>query len=159
MIQYIEGQADWSKVRIGISAARWNAAITNEMVEGALSALKGRGVLEKNITVVRCPGSYELPLSCKQLLDNLEVDGVIALGVVIRGDTFHFDIVCDAVNRGIMELNLMYNKPVAFGVLTTDTAEQAVQRAGMDKGDKGAEAALALCEMIALGRKMKNIGN
>lgn len=159
MIQRIEGLADWNNVKIGISAARWNSMITDEMLEGALSALKGRGVQEQNIVVVRCPGSYELPLSCKQLLDHIDVDGVIAIGAVIRGDTPHFDYVCDAVNRGVIELNLTYNKPVAFGVLTTDNVEQAMERAGTNKGNKGSEAALAVCDMIALENALKNHGS
>jgi len=155
MINKIKGLANWDSVRVGISAAKWNSMITDEMVDGAVAALTGKGIPEKNITLVRCPGSYELPLSCKQLLDHLPIDGVVAIGAVIRGGTPHFEYVCDAVNRGIMELNLSYNKPVAFGVLTTDTVEQAVERASMDKGNKGAEAALALCDMIALDKELR----
>jgi 6,7-dimethyl-8-ribityllumazine synthase len=155
MINEIEGSADWGNVRIGISAAKWNSMITDEMVDGAVAALTGKGIPEENITLVRCPGSYELPLSCKQLLDHLDIDGVVAIGAVIRGGTPHFEYVCDAVNRGILELNLTYNKPVAFGVLTTDTVEQAIERASLDKGNKGAEAALALCDMIALDRELQ----
>lgn len=158
MINKVSGNADWSKIKVGISAAKWNSIITDEMVDGALTALTGKGIPKKNITLVRCPGSYELPLSCKQLLDCLDLEGVVAIGAVIRGDTPHFDYVCDAVNRGIMELNLSYNKPVTFGVLTTDTFEQAMERASLDKGNKGAEAALALCEMIAIGLELKETG-
>lgn len=159
MIKRIEGLADWSDVKIGISAARWNSMITDKMLEGAVTALNEKGVPEQNIVIVRCPGSYELPLSCKQLMDHLDVDGVIAIGAVIRGDTPHFDYVCDAVNRGVMELNLTYNKPVTFGVLTTDSLEQAMERAGPDKGNKGSEAALALCDMIALENALKTHEN
>jgi len=156
MIQRIKGLEDWSNIKIGISAARWNSMITDEMLDGALTTLKGKGVQEENIMVVRCPGSYELPLSCKQLLDHLDVDGVIAIGAVIRGDTPHFDYVCDAVNRGVMELNLLYSKPIAFGVLTTDNVEQAMERAGTGNGNKGSEAAMAVCDMIALENALKN---
>lgn len=151
MVTYIEGQANWKKVKVGIAAAEWNSMITDEMLNGALEALKGRGIDESNIYVVRCPGSYEIPLSCKMLLDYVQPDGVIAIGAVIRGDTPHFEYVCEAVNRGVLELNLSYGKPVAFGVLTTDNVEQALERAGTEKGNKGAEAALALCDMIAKG--------
>jgi len=158
MIQYIEGSQELSDVRVGISAAKWNSMVTDEMLNAAIHALKERGVREQNIVVVRCPGSYELPLSCKQLLDHAGVDGVIAIGAVIRGETPHFDYVCDAVTQGILELNLSYGKPVAFGVLTTDTVEQALQRADKDRGNKGAEAALALCEMIAQGNELKERG-
>lgn len=152
MVTYIEGRADWKKVRVGIAAAEWNSMITDEMLNGALEALKSRGIDESNIYVVRCPGSYEIPLSCKMLLDYIQPDGVIAIGAVIRGDTPHFEYVCEAVNRGVLELNLSYGKPVSFGVLTTDNVEQALERAGTEKGNKGAEAALALCDMIAKRR-------
>lgn len=155
MINKYSGRADWNDIKIGIAAAKWNSIVTDEMIDGAVEALLGRGIPEKNITLVRCPGSYELPLTCKQLLDNLEIDGVVAIGAVIRGDTPHFNYVCNAVSRGIMELNLSYNKPVAFGVLTTDNFDQAMQRASLEKGNKGAEAALALCDMIALGLELR----
>lgn len=127
--------------------------ITEKMLEGALKALKGNGVSEEDITIVRCPGSYEIPLTVQKVLEHREVDGVIALGVVIRGGTPHFDYVCDAVNRGITDLILKHNKPVAFGVLTTDDVKQALERAG-DKGNKGGEAALALLEMISIEQKL-----
>jgi len=155
MIVEVTGSAEWKRVKVGIAAARWNSMITDEMVEGAEAALRGKGIPEENITLVRCPGSYELPFACKQLLEHLDLDGVVAIGAVIRGDTPHFDYVCDAVNRGITDLNLEYNRPVAFGVLTTDNVEQAMQRSGKDEGNKGAEAALALCEMIALSSELR----
>jgi 6,7-dimethyl-8-ribityllumazine synthase len=103
--------------------------------------------------VVRCPGSYEIPLTAQWLLQTEHYDGIIALGVVIRGGTPHFEYVCDAVNRGVLDLNLRFSTPVAFGVLTTDDVQQALDRVG-DKGNKGSEAALALLEMIALRRSL-----
>ncbi|HCD51623.1 MAG TPA: 6,7-dimethyl-8-ribityllumazine synthase [Balneolaceae bacterium] len=139
--------------KIGIVVSRWNSSITEKMLNGALKALTGNGVKDEDITVVRCPGSYEIPLATQQILENTDVDGVIALGVVIRGGTPHFDYVCDAVNRGVLEMNLKYNKPVAFGVLTTDDVKQALDRAG-EKGNKGGEAALALLEMINISSKL-----
>ncbi len=157
MKEEVTGSADWKSIRVGIAAARWNSMITDEMVEGAEAALRSKGIPEENIILVRCPGSYELPLACKQLLEHLEMDGVVAIGAVIRGDTPHFEYVCDAVNRGIMDLNLEYNRPVAFGVLTTDNVEQAMQRSSKDEGNKGAEAALALCEMIELSRTLRKM--
>lgn len=150
MINQVEGDINWSRVKVAVVAANWNSMITDEMLKSAIETLKGHGIDEDRITVARCPGAYELPLSCKLFIEKMEIDGVIAIGAVIRGDTPHFDYVCDAVNRGIMELNLTYGKPVTFGVLTTDTVDQAVERAGVDRGNKGAEAALALCDMIAL---------
>ena len=145
---------DWSTVKIAIVTAKWNSFITDEMMEAANSALLSRGVQKENIYNQRCPGAFELPLACKLCLDDLGVDGVVALGAVIRGGTPHFDYVCDAVTRGITDLNLASGKPVAFGVLTTDNVEQATERASTEKGNKGAEAALALCDMLDLKQSM-----
>ncbi|MTI86717.1 MAG: 6,7-dimethyl-8-ribityllumazine synthase [Balneolaceae bacterium] len=154
-VKYIEGDMTPEQAKVGIVVSRWNSMITEKMLEGALQALKGKGVAEADIMVIRCPGSYEIPLSVQQLLQDTDVDGVIALGVVIRGGTPHFEYVCDAVNRGITDLILKHNKPVAFGVLTTDNVQQAMDRAGSD-GNKGGEAALALLEMISLVKKIKS---
>ncbi|MCC5907349.1 MAG: 6,7-dimethyl-8-ribityllumazine synthase [Balneolaceae bacterium] len=148
---------DWSTKKVAIVAANWNSFITDEMLEAAEYTLKRKGIPEENIYVSRCPGSFELPLACKWCLEHLDVDGVAAIGAVIRGGTPHFDYVCDAVTRGIADLNLQTGKPVAFGVLTTDTVEQATERASVEKGNKGAEAALALCEMIELKNSLKSI--
>lgn len=153
-VQIIEAGTQPGKAKIGIVVSRWNSAITEKMLDGAFKALKGNGITDEDIIVVRCPGSYEIPLAAQHLLTEQQVEGVIALGVVIRGGTPHFEYVCDAVNRGVMKLNLKYQKPVAFGVLTTDDVKQALDRAG-EKGNKGGEAALALLEMIDLGRKLK----
>ena len=127
------------------------------MTDAAVAALQKKGFRASDIYTLRCPGSFELPLACKWCLEHLKVDGVVAIGAVIRGDTPHFDYVCDAVTRGITDLNLQTGIPVSFGVLTTNTVEQALQRAGVDKGNKGAEAALALCDMIALKQEILNI--
>ena len=113
-----------------------------------------QGVNKDSITIVRCPGSYEIPLTAQWLLETKRYDGVIALGVVIRGVTPHFKYVCNAVNRGVIDLNLRFSTPVAFGVLTTDNVQQALDRVG-DKGNKGSEAALALLEMIAIRQNLK----
>lgn len=156
-IELIKDKVDWPEVQVGIVASRWNSMITDRMLQGALEALKEKGLTDDQITVVRCPGSYEIPLSCKYLLDHLNLDGVIALGAVIRGETPHFDYVCEAVNRGVSDLNLTYGKPVSFGVLTTDTEDQALKRAGNENGNKGAEAALAMCEMIALKKNLEDV--
>jgi 6,7-dimethyl-8-ribityllumazine synthase len=152
-----KSEFDWDNTKIAVVAAKWNSFITDEMLKGAVSALKGRGIREKNIYTMRCPGSFELPLSCKYCIDNLDVDAVIAIGVVIRGGTPHFDYVCDAVTRGITNLNLNTGVPVAFGVLTTDNVEQAVERASLEKGNKGAEAAISACEMIQLGKALQAV--
>ncbi len=138
---------------VGIVVSRWNSMITEAMLNGAIQALTANGLANADIRVVRCPGSYEIPLTAQWLLEDDAIDGVIALGVVIRGGTPHFEYVCDAVNKGILELNLSYSKPVAFGVLTTDNVQQALDRAG-DKGNKGGEAALALLEMLNIKAKI-----
>lgn len=154
-IQMIEGTTNTGSATIGIVVSRWNSSITEKMLEGALKALKGNGIKEEDIIVARCPGSFEIPLAAQHLLEHTGVEGVIALGVVIRGGTPHFEYVCDAVTRGVTDLNLKFSKPVAFGVLTTDDVKQALDRAGV-KGNKGGEAALALLEMIDLRRKLKS---
>ncbi|MDR9415276.1 MAG: 6,7-dimethyl-8-ribityllumazine synthase [Gracilimonas sp.] len=151
--ELIEGDTNPGKMKIGIVVSRWNSMITEKMLEGAISALKGNGIQDEDITVVRCPGSYEIPLAVQKVIEHREVDGVVALGVVIRGGTPHFEYVCDAVNRGITDLILKHNKPVAFGVLTTDDVKQALERAG-EKGNKGGEAALAVLEMISMEQKL-----
>jgi 6,7-dimethyl-8-ribityllumazine synthase len=150
---------DWNRVKIGVVAAKWNSFITDEMLKGAIAALKGKGIPEENIHTMRCPGSFELPLACKYCIDELNVDGVVAIGVVIRGGTPHFDYVCDAVTRGLTDLNLSSGRPVSFGVLTTDNVEQAVERASIEKGNKGAEAALSACEMLELKATLKHSGH
>lgn len=149
--------SDLSFYKIGIVVARWNSFITDKMLEGSLDVLKNKGIADENIIVVKCPGSYEIPLAVQKLLP--AVDGVIALGAVIRGDTPHFDYVCDSVNKGITELNLSSGKPVSFGVLTTDTVQQATERAdtGSSKGNKGSEAAIAVLEMLSITEQLQNL--
>ena len=139
---------------VGIVVSRWNSMITEAMLAGAISTLKANGVKKDSITIVHCPGSYEIPLTAQWLLETKRYDGVIALGVVIRGGTPHFKYVCNAVNRGVIDLNLRFSTPVTFGILTTDNVQQALDRAG-DKGNKGSEAALALLEMIAIRQNIK----
>jgi 6,7-dimethyl-8-ribityllumazine synthase len=158
-VQSIKGsESDFTdSYDIGIVVARWNSFITDSLLEGALDVLKGKGISEEKIKVIHCPGAYEIPLSCQKLL--AKVDGVVALGAVIRGDTPHFDYVCDGVNRGVMDLNLRTGKPVSFGVLTTDNVKQARERAGEGdaSGNKGAEAALALLEMLSVISKIDKL--
>lgn len=153
----LQGDTVSNDFSIGIAVAKWNSFITDELLEGALNALKSKGFGDEQILIARCPGAYELPFTAKKLLDH--TDGVITLGAVIQGDTPHFDYVCDAVNRGVTDLNLKGNKPVVFGVLTTDNVAQAQERSGLkgDKGNKGAEAALALIEMISLTEKFEKL--
>lgn len=154
-IQYFEGNTKPENGKIGIVVSRWNSSITEKMLTGALKVLKGNGISEDNILIARCPGSFELPLAVQSVMDSKELDGVIALGVVIRGGTPHFEYVCDAVTQGILQINLKKRKPVAFGVLTTDNVKQALERVG-EEGNKGGEAALALLEMISLQQKLND---
>ncbi|MDZ7772111.1 MAG: 6,7-dimethyl-8-ribityllumazine synthase [Balneolaceae bacterium] len=149
-ITELEGDTEDRGWRIGIAVARWNSFVTDKLLEGALEALRDCGVSDDRIVVAHCPGSYELPLTARRLLAH--TDGVLALGAVIRGETSHFDYVCDAANRGVLKLNMEEDKPVTFGVLTTDTVEQAQERSGQrgEKGNKGAEAAWSLLEMLSL---------
>ena len=155
--QSVEGNTDKSSFSIGIVVAKWNSFITDELLEGALKVLQNKGFSDEQIVVVHCPGAYEIPFTTRKLLS--KVDGIITLGAVIRGDTPHFEYVCDAVNRGVTDLNMMGNKPVVFGVLTTDTVQQARERAGLegDGGNKGAEAALALIEMLVLSEAIDQL--
>ena len=154
-IQYFEGNTKPENAKIGIVVSRWNSSITEKMLEGALKVLRGNGISDENIMVSRCPGSFELPLAVQSVMETKVLDGVIALGVVIRGGTPHFEYVCDAVTQGILKINLSKGKPVAFGVLTTDNVKQALERVG-EEGNKGGEAALALLEMISLQQKLND---
>ncbi|HLR24688.1 MAG TPA: 6,7-dimethyl-8-ribityllumazine synthase [Fodinibius sp.] len=155
--QIIKAGSEHAHCKVGIAVARWNSFITEKLLEGALDALSNKGIKEENVVVAYCPGAYEIPFTARKLLSH--TDGVMALGAVIRGDTPHFHYVCDAVNRGITNLNMQGNKPAVFGVLTTDNVQQARERAGLsgDKGNKGAEAALALLEMVSLTRKLDQL--
>ncbi len=155
--EIIEGNTPDDDFAIGIVVARWNSFVTDKLLEGALNVLNSKGYGKEKLKVVRCPGAYEIPFAAKALLPH--VDGVVTLGAVIRGETPHFEYVCEAVNSGVMELNMNGDKPVVFGVLTTDTVQQAAERSdeSSDFGNKGAEAALALTEMIALNKKLSNL--
>jgi 6,7-dimethyl-8-ribityllumazine synthase len=153
----IKGNAKAVSFKIGIVVAKWNSFITDKLLDGALHALKSKSIAEDQIIVARCPGAYEIPFTTRKLLEH--VDGVVTLGAVIRGDTPHFDFVCDAVNRGVTDLNMKGNKPVVFGVLTTDNVQQARERSGLegDGGNKGAEASLALIEMLSLTKQLRQL--
>jgi 6,7-dimethyl-8-ribityllumazine synthase len=145
-----EGNLDGSGLRIGVVTARFNSYITERLESGALRALKKNGVPDENIIAVRVPGAVEIPLAARALLSDEKVDGVVALGAVIRGDTSHYDYVCQAVERGTSALALEFEKPVGFGVLTTENEEQALDRVGGSHGHKGYEAAETVIEMCNL---------
>ena len=139
-----------SSWRIGIAAARFNASIVDDLVLGAQDCYVRHGLPAENIDVARCPGAFELAGVCNQMIATERYNAVIALGCVIRGDTPHFDMVVNAATKGIADLAASASIPVIFGVLTTDTVDQARDRAGVKLGNKGFEAALAAIEMSNL---------
>lgn len=137
--------------KVAVVVARFNSFINDSLVEGAVDALKRIGqVKDENITLVRVPGAYELPLAVRRLADSKKYDAIVALGTVIRGGTAHFEYVAGGASNGIGHVSLESNVPVAFGVLTTENIEQAIDRAGTKSGNKGAEAALVALEMVNL---------
>ena len=149
-----EGQLILRDERIAIIAARFNESIVGHLVDGALDTLKRHGADESQLQLIKVPGAYELPLAAKRLAKNRQVDGIIALGVVIRGATPHFDYVCGECASGLNKVSLEFDVPIGFGVLTCDTIEQAVERAGTKAGNKGADAAITTIEMINLLRQL-----
>ena len=155
MTKIIEGDFSASTAKFTLVVGRFNSAIVDGLESGAIDALRRHGVPEANITVVRVPGAYELPIAAKRVAQRGEVDAIIALGAVIRGSTPHFDYVAGECSKGLARVMLEENLPVAFGVLTTDTIEQAVERSGTKAGNKGADCAMTAMEMVSL---LRNIG-
>ncbi|NAY90481.1 6,7-dimethyl-8-ribityllumazine synthase [Muricauda sp. JGD-17] len=141
-----------TSLRFGIVVSEWNAEITNALLKGAQEALLDCGALSKNIIQWNVPGSFELVFGCKKMIASQQVNAVIAIGSVIRGETSHFDFVCSATAEGIKDLNTAGEVPVIFCVLTDDTWQQAKDRSGGKHGNKGTEAAIAAIQMAVLGR-------
>ncbi|MDR1330893.1 MAG: 6,7-dimethyl-8-ribityllumazine synthase [Tannerella sp.] len=146
---------DASAMRVGIVVSEWNEAVTEKMLEGACDTLEKHGVKPENIFVERVPGSFELNFGARQMAEHLRIDAVIALGCIVRGDTPHFDYVCSAVTQGIAELNLRYDIPFIFGILTTNNMKQAEERCGGIYGNKGDEAAITAIKMIDYACRIK----
>jgi 6,7-dimethyl-8-ribityllumazine synthase len=144
--------------RFGIVASRFNDFIVERLVSGALDAFARHGVAADRITLVRVPGSWELPLVCGRLTKSKKLDAIIALGAVIRGGTPHFDYVAAEAAKGVAQAAGSSGVPVIFGVLTTDSIEQAIERAGTKMGNKGFDAALAAIEMVSLGKALDDAG-
>lgn len=140
-----------AKPKVGVVTARFNSEVTEKLTDGAIALLEEN---EAEIFCVKVPGAVEIPLACQALLD-AGCDGVVALGAVIRGETSHYDFVCNSVERGVTQLMLDYKKPIGFGVLTTENDEQALDRAGGKHGNKGAEAAQVTLEMIGLVKDIR----
>src|SRR5690606_9803986 len=152
MTKIMEGNLVGTDLNIGIVASRFNELITSKLISGAKDALIRHGVDENNITVVWVPGAFDIPLAAKKLAEKKEFAAIMSLGCVIRGATPHFDYVCNAVAKGVATASLDTGVPIAFGVLTTDTIEQAIERAGTKAGNKGFEAAVTAIEMANLFR-------
>lgn len=148
-MKVIEGVIPAPHAKVAIVVSRFNSFINDRLVEGALDTLKRQGqIADENITLVRVPGAVELPLAAKKLAKSNQFDGIVALGCVIRGGTAHFEYVSGECAKGLAQVSLESEIPVAFGVLTTENIEQAIERAGTKAGNKGVEAALSTLEMI-----------
>jgi 6,7-dimethyl-8-ribityllumazine synthase len=150
MPQIIEGKLDAKGLRIGLLVSRFNSFISDRLVEGAIDALLRHNAEKEDIKVVRVPGAYEIPPAAKQMAESGRYDAIVCLGAVIRGATPHFDYVSAEVSKGVASVSLEAGIPVAFGVLTTDTIEQAIERAGSKAGNKGFDAAMTAVEMANL---------
>ena len=152
-MRIIEGELNAQGLKFGIVVSRFNDFITSKLLEGAIDALIRHGAETEHIDVLKVPGSFEIPLAAKRMATKGIYDAVICLGAVIRGATPHFDYVAAEVSKGVASVSLETNCPVAFGVVTTDTIEQAVERAGTKSGNKGWDAALTAIEMARLMRR------
>ncbi|CEI81847.1 6,7-dimethyl-8-ribityllumazine synthase [Oceanobacillus oncorhynchi subsp. incaldanensis] len=149
-----EGMFQGEQLKVAITVSRFNELITSKLLEGAKDILKRHGVSEEDIDIFWVPGAFELPYVTKQVEKTKKYDGIITLGAVIRGATTHYELVSNEVAKGIAQIGLNAEIPVMFGVLTTETIEQALERAGTKAGNKGGEAALGLLEMVSLNKRI-----
>lgn len=149
-MKIVEGALTGKGLSFGLVVSRFNEFFSARLLEGAVDCLNRHGVLEKDITVVKVPGAFEMPLVARRLAEGGKVDAVIALGVVLRGGTPHFDLVAAEVTKGLAHVSLETGRPVIFGVITADTLDQAIERAGTKAGNKGFHAALSALEMANL---------
>ena len=154
MSKIIEGKKDAQGLKIGIVVSRYNHFITEKLLDGALDGFKSHGGDDGKVTIVRVPGAFEIPLIADKLAASGRYDALVCLGAVIRGDTPHFDYVCDAVTRGIGAAVQAHKIPIGFGVLTTNDVQQAMERAGAKDANKGYEALLTVVEMISVLRQL-----
>jgi len=153
-MQIIEGDFVGTGLRVAIVVSRWNELITKQLLDGALDGLRRHGVGADDVTVVWVPGSFELPLVCRRVAERDDVDAVVALGAVIRGATSHYDHVAGVATAGIAEVSRATGVPCIFGVVTAETIEQAIERAGTKAGNKGFDAARTAIEMATLLRRL-----
>ncbi len=154
-IETIEGNLTPNDGKYAIVVGRWNAFVVESLLEGAVDSLARHGVSDDNITIIRAPGAFEIPLVVKKAAESKKYDAVIALGAVIRGGTPHFEYVAGECVKGLASVSLEAGIPVSFGVLTVDTIEQAIERSGTKAGNKGEEAAMSAFEMVALLKAME----
>ena len=140
--------------KFAIIVGRWNAFVVESLLAGAIDTLKRHGVADAQISIIRAPGAFEIPLVCKKIAEQKKFDAIIALGAVIRGGTPHFEYVAGECTKGLAQVMMEYGVPVAFGVLTVDSIEQAIERSGTKAGNKGAEAAGSALEMVSLLAKL-----
>lgn len=154
MPKFLEGKLDATGLKIGIVVSRFNSFISDRLLEGAVDALVRHGAADKNIEVARVPGAFEIPLAAQKMAALGKYDALICLGAVIRGSTPHFDYVASEVSKGVAQVSLKTGLPIAFGVLTTDSIEQAIERAGTKAGNKGFEAAMTAIESVQLFRSL-----
>lgn len=155
MPKFIEGKLTAEGIKVGIIVGRFNSFIGERLLEGALDALIRHGADDSRITVARVPGAFEIPLAAQKMAQSGKYDALICLGAVIRGSTPHFDYVASEVSKGIAHVSLATGVPVAFGVLTTDTIEQAIERAGTKAGNKGFDAAMTVIETVNLFKEIQ----
>jgi len=153
-VKVIEGTVVAENIKIGIVAARFNEFIVSKLISGAVDGLIRHGMSEEDLTLCWVPGAFEIPLAAEKMAASGQYDAVICLGAVIRGATSHYDYVCSEVSKGIAQVSLKAGLPVMFGVLTTDTIQQAIERAGTKAGNKGYDCAISAIEMINLLRKI-----
>jgi 6,7-dimethyl-8-ribityllumazine synthase len=150
MIKKIEGKFEAKNKKIAIIVSRWNEFVVSKLIDGALDALTRHNIEEENITLIYCPGTFEIPVTAKKVASTKEYNAVIALGAIIRGATPHFDYIASEVTKGIAATSLETGLPCIYGILTCDSVEQAIDRAGTKSGNKGFEAAMNALEMISL---------
>lgn len=154
MVRIVEGYLDAKGLKFGLVVSRFNSLVADRLLEGALDCLRRHGAQEEDMRVVRVPGSWELPLAVERLASKGSVDGVVALGAIIRGETPHFDFVAAECTKGLAQVALKCKVPIALGVLTCESLDQALERAGGKAGNKGWDAALSAIEMVRLLREL-----
>ncbi|MFV2060608.1 MAG: 6,7-dimethyl-8-ribityllumazine synthase [Gammaproteobacteria bacterium] len=153
-IKTIEGELTIRGIRFGIAVARFNSFVVESLLEGATDALLRHGATDSELEIIRVPGAYELPLVVQKMANSKKYDAIIALGAVIRGGTPHFEYVAGECTKGLSQVMMQSGLPISFGVLTVDSIEQAIERAGTKAGNKGAEAAMSAVEMVNVLRKI-----